>query len=113
MLGVAGLVGTLLFPDLALKFVGGSDFAAISDDLWIFAIIGTLLSMIQLLVYSALARRQGRAIVMIWTTLAVLLVGAYHGRLRDLAGPPGRRRRLRAVPGAAVPGPHHEARTGS
>ena len=30
--------------------------------------------MIQLLVYSALARRQGRAVIMIWTSLAVLVV---------------------------------------
>ena len=46
---------------------------AIEDDLWKFAIVGTLLSMIQLLVYSALARRQGRAVIMIWTALAVLV----------------------------------------
>ena len=32
--------------------------------------------MIQLLVYSALARRQGRAVILIWTALAVLVVGA-------------------------------------
>ena len=32
--------------------------------------------MIQLLVYSALARRQGRAVILIWTSLAVLVVGA-------------------------------------
>ena len=73
-LGSVGVIGTLLLPDLALLFVGGDDFAAISDDLWKFAIVGTLLAMIQLLVYSALARRQGRAVIMIWTALALLLV---------------------------------------
>lgn len=72
-LGMCGLGGTLLLPDLALVFVGGSDFAEIRDKLWLFAIIGTLLSMIQLLVYSALARRQRRTILMIWTTLVILL----------------------------------------
>lgn len=76
-LGFCGLLGILVLPDLALIFVGGSDFAAISDELWKFAIIGTLLSMIQLLVYSALARRQGRAAVLIWTTLLVLVAGAF------------------------------------
>jgi hypothetical protein len=30
--------------------------------------------MIQLLVYSALARRQGRAVILIWTALAALVV---------------------------------------
>ena len=64
-----GVLATLLFPDLALLFVGGDDFAGIKDDLWKFAIVGTLLAMLQLLVYSALARRQGRAILIIWTAL--------------------------------------------
>ncbi len=76
LLGSIGVLGTLLFPDLALLFVGGDDYSAIADDLWKFAIVGTLLSMVQLLVYSALARRQGRAVIMIWTALAVLVVAA-------------------------------------
>lgn len=72
-LGLCGLAGTLLLPEVALLFVGGSDFAEIQDKLWLFAIIGTLLSMIQLLVYSALARQQWSTIMMIWTTLVVLV----------------------------------------
>lgn len=71
-LGVIGLVGTLVLPGLALIFVGGSDYSGIKDDLWLFAIVGTLLSMIQLLVYSVLARQQWRAILMIWTALVAL-----------------------------------------
>ena len=78
-------------PDLALLFVGGDDYAEITDDIWKFAIVGTLLSMIQLLVYCALARRQGRAVVMIWTALGVLVVGAIAVAERDLAGAGGRR----------------------
>jgi O-antigen/teichoic acid export membrane protein len=73
LIGSCGVLGTLLLPDLALLFVGGDDFAGIKDDLWKFAIVGTLLSMLQLLVYSTLARRQGRAIVIIWTALVVLV----------------------------------------
>jgi len=72
-LGSAGVLATLVLPDLALLFVGGDEFAAIKDDLWKFAIVGTLLAMLQLLVYSALARRQGRAVVIIWTALALLV----------------------------------------
>lgn len=75
-LGTIGVLGVLLLPKLALIFVGGSSFEPIADDLWKFAIVGTLLSMIQLLVYSALARRQGRAILMIWTMLVVLVISA-------------------------------------
>jgi O-antigen/teichoic acid export membrane protein len=76
LLGTIGVLGTLLLPDLALLFVGGDDYSVVADDLWRFAIVGTLLSMVQLLVYSALARRQGRAVIMIWTALAALVGGA-------------------------------------
>jgi O-antigen/teichoic acid export membrane protein len=75
-LGSLGVLATLVVPDLALLFVGGDEFSAIKDDLWKFAIVGTLLAMLQLLVYSALARRQGRAVVIIWTALAVLIAVA-------------------------------------
>jgi O-antigen/teichoic acid export membrane protein len=76
-LGLVGVVATLMFPDLALLFVGGNDFEAIANDLWKFAVVGTLLAMIQLLVYSALARRQGRAVILIWTALVVLVALAF------------------------------------
>lgn len=76
LLGGVGVLGTVVVPDLALLFIGGDDFAGIEDDLWKFAVVGTLLAMLQLLVYSALARRQGRAIIIIWTALAVLVAVA-------------------------------------
>lgn len=76
LLGLVGVVATLVLPSWAQVFVGGKDFAPITDDLWKFAIVGILLAMIQLLVYSALARRQGRAVILIWTSLAVLVVVA-------------------------------------
>lgn len=72
-LGAVGCMATLALPDLALVFVGGAEFEGIKDKLWLFAIVGTLLSMIQLLLYSALARRQGKPVLMIWLTLALLL----------------------------------------
>lgn len=75
-LGMVGVLATLALPDLALLFVGGEEFEPVAGDIWKFAIVGTLLAMIQLLVYSALARRQGRAVIMIWTALALLVVGA-------------------------------------
>jgi O-antigen/teichoic acid export membrane protein len=75
-LGAVGVLAVLLLPELALLFVGGKDFEPVKHDLYQFAVVGTLLSMIQLLVYSALARRQGRAVIIIWTALAVLVVSA-------------------------------------
>jgi len=75
-LGTVAVLGVLVLPDFALLFVGGDGFEPIKNDLWKFAIVGTLLSMVQLLVYSALARRQGRAVIMIWTSLVLLVVFA-------------------------------------
>jgi O-antigen/teichoic acid export membrane protein len=75
-LGAVGVGAVLLLPELALLFVGGKDFEPVKGDLYQFAVVGTLLSMVQLLVYSALARRQGRAVIMIWTALVVLVVSA-------------------------------------
>ena len=75
-LGAMGVLAVLVLPQFALLFVGGKDFEPVKNDLYLFAIVGTLLSMVQLLVYSALARRQGRAVIMIWTALAVLVVSA-------------------------------------
>lgn len=76
LLGLAGVGGVLLLPDFALLFVGGDDFAGLRDDLWLFAIIGTLLSMLQLLVYSVLARQQLGASAMLWTALVLVSVVA-------------------------------------
>ncbi|MCY7395135.1 MAG: oligosaccharide flippase family protein [Nocardioides sp.] len=72
-LGLIALVGVVVLPDLAQVFVGGSDFLGVKDSLWRFAIVGTLLSMIQVLVYSALARQHWLSIAMIWTTLVALV----------------------------------------
>lgn len=72
-LGLVALVGVLVLPGLAQVFVGGSDFDGVKDSLWLFAVAGTLLSMIQVLVYSALARQHWLSIAMIWATLAALV----------------------------------------
>ena len=54
-------------------FVGGDEFAEIKDDLWMFAIVGTLLAMLQLLVYSVAGPAPGPGGPIIWTALAVLV----------------------------------------
>lgn len=72
-LGLCAVLATLVMPGLALQFIGGEEFGEIDGQVWKFAIVGTLLAMIQLLVYSALARRQGRAVTLIWTALAALI----------------------------------------
>lgn len=74
-LAVGAVAGAFLLSDLALVFIGGDEYVDVRDRLWLFACLGGLLSILQLLVYAGLAKR-GR-----WTkylvTLGVLaLVGA-------------------------------------
>lgn len=85
--GACVTLGTWLLSGLALIFVGGSEYGGIEDDLWAFAVLGTLLSMLQLLVYSVLARQARNSIVLLWIGLAVLIgVGLTSGSVTELVG---------------------------
>ncbi|MEI5673824.1 MULTISPECIES: polysaccharide biosynthesis protein [unclassified Nocardioides] len=84
-LGIATMLGVLLLPDLAMLFVGGHEYDEVSSLLWLFAMLGTFLSMLQLLVYSVLARQGTRTAYLIWAAVVVLVaVGAALGSLGGL-----------------------------
>jgi O-antigen/teichoic acid export membrane protein len=71
--GLAVTLGVQLLPHLALTFVGGTSYNAVGGRLWIFAVLGTVLSMLQLLVYSVLAQQARTAVLWIWAGLVALL----------------------------------------
>lgn len=73
-LGTVGTLAAWLLSGIAIRFVGGAEYAEVEPRLWIFAILGTLLSMIQLLIYSVLARQGRRSVYVVWLAL-VSLVG--------------------------------------
>lgn len=75
-LGVIGVALTFALSHVALVFVGGQQYGAVEDRLWQFAVLGTLLSMIQLLVYALIAQRGGRATWLLWGALLVIVAGA-------------------------------------
>lgn len=86
VLGAAVTAGTALLSDLALTFVGGSQYDAIQDSLWLFAVLGTTLSMLQLLVYSVVARQARNSILILWAGLAAVVVaGLGADTVRELA----------------------------
>jgi O-antigen/teichoic acid export membrane protein len=72
-IGVVAIGGAWLLSQVALVFVGGSDYAEIQSRLWLFALLGTCLAMLQLLVYSVLARQGQRSVYLVWAALAVLV----------------------------------------
>lgn len=78
LVGVLGSLSTVVawwLSELALVFVGGSEYAGIESRLWLFAVLGTLLAMLQLLVYSVLARRGTRSAYLLWAAVVVVAVG--------------------------------------
>ena len=77
---VVGALGCLVvlaakgLSGVAMIFVGGSDFGEVEDLLWVFAVLGTVLAMLQLQVYAVLARQARRSVLLVWGALAVLTV---------------------------------------
>ncbi len=80
LLGGLTSLGAWLLSGLAVIFVGGDEYAAIQGDLWVFAYLGTALSMVQLLVYSVLARQARRAVLLVYGALLAVVVA---GQLAD------------------------------
>jgi hypothetical protein len=66
---VTGL--TAVFGDVAVRLIGGSAYMSLSDQAWLFAAAGSLLAVVQLLLYSRVAGVDRRVAVPMW-----LLVGA-------------------------------------
>ena len=72
-LGAVGTLAAWLLSSVAIRFVGGAKYAEVEPRLWVFAILGTLLSMIQLLVYSVLARQGKRSVYVVWLALVTMV----------------------------------------
>ena len=73
-LGAVSTAGAWLLSGVAMLFVGGQEYAEVESRLWCFAVLGTVLSMLQLLIYSVLARRGTRSTYLVWAAVVLLLV---------------------------------------
>ncbi len=76
VIGAATVAGTAVLSSLAVVFVGGRQYAAIENELWAFAALGTLLAMLQVMVYDVVARQHRRSVYVIWAALLAVLVAA-------------------------------------
>lgn len=72
-IGSATVLGTAVLSGLAVVFIGGPAYDAIQGSLWLFAALGTLLAMLQLMVYNVVARQRQRAVLVLWLGLAAVL----------------------------------------
>lgn len=75
-LGSLAVVATALFPGLALEVVGGSAYAEVEPHLWLFALEGAVLALVNLLVYDALARHAHGITTLVWIAAASVVVVA-------------------------------------
>jgi O-antigen/teichoic acid export membrane protein len=69
-LGAVFTLGVAVFSGIAADLLRSEKLEAVADHLWLFAVLGTLLSIIQLLVYATLARQGRRSINLVWAALA-------------------------------------------
>lgn len=76
-LGALATAVTALLEDLALLFVGGEDYAGVGPTLWLFAALGTVFAMVQLMVYEVVARQHAASVHVVWAGL--VLVAALAG----------------------------------
>ena len=84
-LGLASVVGSVVLAGLATFFIGGAAYAPVSSRLWVFAVVGTLLALLQLLVYSVLARQGRGSTYLTWGAVVVLVgVGLWQDTLEGL-----------------------------
>ena len=73
VLGGLATAATALLPGLALIFVGGSQYADVRPELWVFAVLGTLLACLMRVVYALLARSGQRSVYLTWVALAAII----------------------------------------
>jgi O-antigen/teichoic acid export membrane protein len=75
-IGAVTVAGVVALSGLALIFIGGPEYVDLQGRLWVFAVIGTLLALLQLMVYNIVARQRQRAVLLVWAALSVLAVAA-------------------------------------
>lgn len=75
-IGAVTVAGVATLSGLAVIFIGGPEYADLQDRLWVFAALGTMLALLQLMVYNIVARQKQRAVLLVWAALAVLTAAA-------------------------------------
>jgi O-antigen/teichoic acid export membrane protein len=75
-LGLAVTAWAALLAPRAVLFGGGSEYAELEPLIWSFALLGTILAVVQLLVYGVVARQHSAGIYVLWGGLGALLLAS-------------------------------------
>ncbi len=71
-MGAAATAGAAVLSGVAVTFAGGSEYQAIEPNIWLFATVGTLLALVQLMVYELVARQHRASVLIVWLGLAAV-----------------------------------------
>ena len=74
VVGVIAVVAAEVLSGVAVILVGGAEFGEVEGTLWLFALLGTVLAMLQLQVYAVLATQARRSVLLLWAALLVIVV---------------------------------------
>ncbi len=75
--GAAAVAATWLLQPVALAVVGGSQYEEVQGRLWLFALSGSVLAVVHLLVFDALARHSHGVTALLWVGAAAVLAISY------------------------------------
>jgi O-antigen/teichoic acid export membrane protein len=69
--GIGGVLvaGTAALGSLVVTVVGGSKYHGLDQQIWLFAVLGSLLAILQLAVLAGLAQRNARRAILLWITI--------------------------------------------
>lgn len=73
-LGAVCTLGVLLLAGFTADVLDSEKLRVVEGHLWLFAVLGTLLSITQLLVYATLARQGRRSIHLVWAALVICVL---------------------------------------
>ena len=72
-IGLFTVICTAVLASIAVVFIGGAEYSDLQGQLWAFALLGTLLAMLQLMIYDVVARQHQKMVFVVWGALAALL----------------------------------------
>lgn len=88
-LGLLEVAGTAVLRGFVVQVVGGGKYPELSHDIWFFAALGALLSIIQFSLVAGLATRNVSFVVLLWVTVGVdvaALLARDVSSVRDVVG---------------------------
>lgn len=76
-IGAIATLGAAALSEYAVLFVGGDAYQEVEPNIWLFATVGTLLALVQLMVYEVVARQHRASVLLLWAGLAAVGVVAF------------------------------------